>query len=328
MKLPNAGRAYTAAVLYAFIIGFSFLFVKLALEAASPLDTLAHRFTVSFAGFSVALLIVRRRVQLRAKELVKIGLLSLFYPFLFFTFQTYGLVYTTSSEAGIIHATVPILTMVLASWFLKERSTWLQKLFTLLSVAGVVSIFALKGVQLEAAGTRGIVLLLLSALSSAVYSVGARKLLKQKLHLLDITFVMNLIGFLLFNGMAVVRHASQGTLQHYFDPFAVPAFIGAILYLGILSSTGSLLLSNYALTHMKASNLSVFNNLATLITLLGGVAILHEQLANYHLLGAAMVLAGVIGVSFSGRRKMPESSRREQEDASMYGQRAGNSRFK
>ncbi|MDF2720322.1 MAG: ycxC, partial [Paenibacillus sp.] len=44
----NGNRsAYAAVILYAFIIGFSFIFVKFALIAASPLDTLAHRFTIS-----------------------------------------------------------------------------------------------------------------------------------------------------------------------------------------------------------------------------------------------------------------------------------------
>lgn len=43
-------KAYAAAIAYASIIGFSFLFVKIALESANPIDLLAHRFTVSFAA--------------------------------------------------------------------------------------------------------------------------------------------------------------------------------------------------------------------------------------------------------------------------------------
>ena len=40
-------KAYFAAIAYACIIGFSFLFVKIALESANAIDLLAHRFTVS-----------------------------------------------------------------------------------------------------------------------------------------------------------------------------------------------------------------------------------------------------------------------------------------
>ncbi|EFU43757.1 hypothetical protein PVOR_01030 [Paenibacillus vortex V453] len=302
MNTPHTGRAYAAALGYTVIIGFSFMFVKMALIVSNPLDTLAHRFTLSFIAAALALLIARRRVPLHLKRLLVIVPLAIFYPFLFFTLQTFGLVYTSSAEAGIIHATVPIFTMLLASLFLKERSGWAQKLFTVLSVTGIISIFVLKGVSFEASSMLGIVLILLSALSNAIYSVMARKL-TQKQPVLDITFIMTLIGFVLFNLMSVVQHAAQGTLMQYFDPFAHPSFVWAVLYLGVLSSLGTSLLSNYALSQLEASRMSIFNNLATVITIIGGVFFLNEQLAYYHFIGAGLVIIGVIGASFAGRSK-------------------------
>ena len=158
--------------------------------------------------------------------------LAIFYPFLFFTLQTFGLVYTSSAEAGIIHATVPIFTMLLASLLLKERSGWAQKLFTVLSVTGIISIFVLKCVSFESSSTLGIVLILLSALSNAVYSVMARKL-TQKQPVLDITFIMSMIGFVLFNLMSAVQHAAEGRLyiiltrsciRPSYGPFCISAF--------------------------------------------------------------------------------------------------------
>ncbi|MBT2763616.1 DMT family transporter [Paenibacillus sp. ISL-20] len=302
MNTSNTSRAYAAALGYTVIIGFSFMFVKLALIVANPLDTLAHRFTISFIVASLALLMARRKVKLDLKRLLTIVPLAIFYPFLFFTLQTFGLVYTSSAEAGIIHATVPIFTLLLASLFLKERSSWAQKLFTVLSVTGIISIFVLKGVSFETSSTLGIVLILLSALSNAIYSVMARKL-TQKQSVLDITFIMSMIGFVLFNLMSAAQHAAQGTLVHYFDPFLHPSFVWAVLYLGVLSSLGTSLLSNYALSQMEASRMGIFNNLATVVTIFGGVAFLNEDLAYYHVIGAALVIIGVIGNSLAGRSK-------------------------
>ena len=37
--MTNTTKAYISALLYSFIIGFSFMFVKLALTITSPLDT-------------------------------------------------------------------------------------------------------------------------------------------------------------------------------------------------------------------------------------------------------------------------------------------------
>ena len=51
--MKNTTKAYISALLYSFIIGFSFLFVKLTLTITSPLDTLAHRFTVAFIAANI-----------------------------------------------------------------------------------------------------------------------------------------------------------------------------------------------------------------------------------------------------------------------------------
>lgn len=314
MQSRQTKLAYTAAILNALIIGFSFLFVKLALQVSQPLDTLAHRFTIAFIATAILMVIKRRRIQLDFRSLLTLIPLALFYPFLFFVFQTFGLVYTTSSEAGIVNALVPIFTMLLASVFLKERSSLLQKLFTVLTVAGVVFIFVMKGVQVNSSSSLGIVLILLSALSFSSYSVLARKI-TQKIHLLDITFVMSLIGALSFNGISVIRHGLQGSMNHYFDAFTAPSFVMAILYLGVLSSLITSLLANYALKYMEASKMSIFSNVGTIFTIIGGAIFLKEQLAYYHIIGAVLVLIGVVGVSltkpggsFSKDRKAQQNS--------------------
>ncbi|WMT38797.1 DMT family transporter [Paenibacillus sp. D2_2] len=306
--------AYIAAILNALIIGFSFLFVKLALQVSHPLDTLAHRFTIAFIATALLLIITRRRIQLDFRTLLTLIPLALFYPFLFFVLQTFGLVYTTLSEAGIVNALVPIFTMLLASIFLKERSSLLQKLFTVLTVAGVVFIFVMKGVQMNSSSSLGIVLILLSALSFSSYSVLARKI-TQKVHLLDISFVMSLIGALSFNGISVIHHGLQGSMNHYFDAFTAPSFILSILYLGVLSSLMTSLLANFALKHMEASKMSIFGNVGTIFTILGGAIFLKEPIAYYHIIGAIMVLIGVVGVSltkpggsFSKAKKSRENS--------------------
>lgn len=49
--------------------------------------------------------------------------------------------------------------------------------------------------------------------------------------------------------------------------------------------------------------MGIFNNLATVVTIFGGVAFLNEELAYYHVIGAALVIIGVIGTSLAGRSK-------------------------
>lgn len=57
MKFSHKKKAYVSAILYSIIIGFSFLFSKISLTFADPLDTLAYRFTVSFIFAFVSVLL-------------------------------------------------------------------------------------------------------------------------------------------------------------------------------------------------------------------------------------------------------------------------------
>ncbi|WP_301171969.1 DMT family transporter [Brevibacillus nitrificans] len=301
-------QAILSAILNSIIVGLSFIFVKMALTVTNPIDTLAHRFTFAFAAASIPVLFGWVRLTIKPKQIGALLPLAVLYPTLFFTLQAFGLVYTTSSEAGIIQATVPIFTLLLASFLLKESSTWLQKASTFLSVSGVIYMFAMKGGAVGAGSSMGTVLILLSALSQAGYSVLARKMTRS-FHYIDITFMVSLIGFLFFNGWAVSRHLAAGELGTFWAPLGNPLFLASILFLGILSSLVTSLLNNFALSKLEASRLSVFNNLSTLVTVVAGVLFLQEQLSFYHLLGGLLIIAGVIGTNYFGMKAKRSASK-------------------
>jgi drug/metabolite transporter (DMT)-like permease len=51
------------------------------------------------------------------------------------------------------------------------------------------------------------------------------------------------------------------------------------------------------LSKIEASKMSVFGNLATLISMIAGVIFLQEQLEYYHIIGAIMIIAGILGTN-------------------------------
>ncbi|WP_350302358.1 DMT family transporter [Peribacillus frigoritolerans] len=297
--MPENKKAYFAAILYAIIIGFSFIFTKISLMEASPLDTLAHRFTMAFLIAIIFKLYRRTSVKISAKDTLKILPLVFLYPILFFTFQVFGLLYTSSSEAGIIQATIPIFTLLSASLFLKEYAGRGQKFFLYLSVMGVIFIFVMNDLQIAAHSLKGTILILLSSIAAALYNVVARKVTKQY-SLFTLTYVMTFFGFVAFNSMAIINHVINQSFSSFLLPFTSSAFLLSILYLGALSSLLTAFLSNYALSILPASKMSVFSNLATLITIMAGVIFLHESIHYYHVIGAMIILAGVIGTNYFG----------------------------
>lgn len=276
------------------------MFVKLALSVASPLDTLAHRFTIALLLATIIILSKRIPVKITFKDAIKIFSLALFYPTFFFMFQVFGLVYTSSSEAGIIQATIPIFTLILAAFILKEYASKWQTFFIILSVTGVIFIFVMNDLNMENYSVMGTVLILLSALASALYNVLARKLTKHY-SLFTLTFVMTFFGFVVFNGLSITDHMINKTLNSFFSPFASLEFIISVVYLGALSSLCTSFLSNYALSKLEASKMSVFSNLATLLTIMAGVLFLNETIHFYHIIGSIVIIVGVVGTNYIGK---------------------------
>lgn len=289
-------------MLNAAIVGFSFLFVKLALHHAGTLDTLAYRFAVSFVVMTIPVLFGKIRLNFRSYPFYRILLLATFYPVGFFAFQTFGLQRSTSSEGGILFALTPVLTMILASVYLKETTTVLQKLSIFISVIGTVFIYAMKGTGLNLSNTLGIFLLFLSCLALAGYNVMARSLLRTY-RPAEISYLMLGIGFITFLVGSLVDHAADGTLTHFIEPLSSYTFILSILYLGVMSSLVTALTANYALSKIEASKMSVFTNLSTIVSIAAGAIVLGEPVTTHHLIGSALIIAGVMGTNRFERSK-------------------------
>ncbi|UFJ39302.1 DMT family transporter [Brevibacillus humidisoli] len=294
--------AYLSAVLNAAIIGFSFLFTKMALEHAQPIDTLTYRFAVSFVVMSIPVLLGRVSLNYRGKPLYKAFLLATMYPLGFFMLQTIGLQHATSSEGGILYAFTPVLTTLLAFIFLRESITVPQMLSILLSIFGVVFIFLMKGSGIDLPNMTGVFLLFLSCLAIAGYSVLARSLLRTY-RPMEITYLMLGIGFVTFLVISLTDHVTADTLDHFVAPLASGTFIVSILYLGLMASLVTALTANYTLSKIEASKMSVFSNLSTVVSIAAGAMLLGEEIMGYHLIGSALIIAGVIGTNRLGRKK-------------------------
>lgn len=294
----NNKLAYFSATLFAFIIGLSFVFMKVALKYTNPLNILAHRFTIAFFTFLIPVLCRWTKIEIKKSDIKNILPLAIFSPMLFFAFQVYGLSYISSTEAGIIHAIVPVITLIISSVFLKEKSSSIEKISIILSVSGVIFIFIMKGINVKSANLLGIFLILLSVLSASIYTVLARKTV-QKYNFVDVTYVMIFLGFISFNALSLIDNIYRGDMGLYFKPFSNLEFTISIVFLGVLSSTFTSILSNYALSKISAPKMSVFNNLSTLITIIAGILFLEENIYYYHVIGGLFIILGVIGTNIS-----------------------------
>lgn len=310
--------AYVSAVANAAIIGLSFLFTKIALAHTDPFDTLTYRFIVSFAVISIVVWLSKIRLTtFRGKSLFYIVLLGTLYPVSFFVLQAFGLLHTTSAEGGIIHAFTPVLTLILAAIFLREKTTFIQKASILSSIAGVVFIFLMKGSTFHFLSFTGTLLLLLSCLAIAAYSVLARSLLKTH-RPIELTYVLLGFGCIAFLLASLVNHAKQGTWSSFVAPLSDGTFIVSIAYLGVMASLVTALTANYSLSKLNASKVSVFSNLSTIVSIIAGAVFLGEEVRMYHVIGSVFIIAGVIGTNYkrSGNILVDKTAKRARQSHS------------
>lgn len=281
-------KAYISAIAYSFLIGFSFMATKVTVTNAGPVIVLAHRFGIGSLVFLLYRLISKTKTSIKLSDLKVLLPLSITYPILYFLIQAMALDRISSGEVGIIFAGAPAMTLLIASVFIKERSTLLQKLGIFLSMGGVVLIFALQGISLDTSLMFGYILAVMAALVFAIYNTHARVVLKNY-KFLDVTEFLLIIGAILYNLLAIPKGFST-----YIDPFSNSEYIFGILYIGIFASVFASLTATYALTMIKASQLTIFTNLATLISIIAGVVVLGESIYWYHYLSTVLIITGVL----------------------------------
>lgn len=292
---------YIAGLVNSLIFGFSFMFTKGALDILEPIQLLAFRFTMAAIVLTMLQITGIIKINFKGKNLKPLFLLAFFQPVLYFICEVLGVKLTSSSEAGMMIALIPVFVTILASVFLKEKPKRIQLFFIVFSVLGVMFINLMKENQELSGNLLGIFLLLGAVISAAFFNILSRKSSFQ-FKPLEITFVMMWIGTVVFNGIAITQHIINNNLSNYLQPLFNPKALVSILYLGILSSVIAFFAVNYMLSKLEASQSSVFANLVTIVSIFAGVVILKEDFFWYHFVGGTMILLGVWGTNYYGSK--------------------------
>lgn len=294
-------KGYLSILLHGLFIGFSFLAVKIALSYTDALDLLSYRFTVTAIALLIVGLFNKEIKALDFRTFFQILPIGIFYPILFFLFQTFGLTVTTSSEAGIIYSMSPVMTFLVAKLLIKEKTNRTKLIFMTIAILGLVFINIMDGLRLRFSNLPGALLIVLSAFSISVYNVLIKKH-SSDFTPLQLTYIVSLQGFLIFGSVSLIKHLIQGDWKSYVTALTNPLLLLAVLYIGIFASLLSNLTASYSLMRLEATTVSLFQNLATVYIIISGVVFLNEKLYYYHYIGFAAVLAGTIGFSLFEKR--------------------------
>jgi drug/metabolite transporter (DMT)-like permease len=298
----SSGLPIFAGIGMAVIWGFSFLFTKETLDHTFPLQLLGFRF-----GAAALLLTILKwtgviRINLKGKPTSSLLLLALFQPGLYFIGETWGVKWTSASEAGMVIALVPVAIATMAAIFLKEKLNSKQILSIAASVFGVLVIVSTQGKLQFGEHLWGILALLLAVFAAGAYSVLARHS-SGKFTPLEVTFVMMWAGTVIFNVLGIGQSVFEGSSAAYLKPLQASSVLWAILYLGALSSVLAFFLSNYMFAKLPVSQTAPIFNLITVVSVFSGVVFRGEMFGWIHALGITLIVLGVWGMNVFGYNK-------------------------
>ena len=274
--------------------GLSFVWTKIAYSYCGPFTLILARLLLSAVLLTLVDAIFPRAAHSAEsrrvpgkKDLIAIGALSLFMPFLYFVGENLGLVQISPGIAAAIIALIPVATPLMARIFLKEKVGLLTIAGIMLSLGGVLLMIG-AGLASASATLAGAGLVFLAVIAAASGAVVVRGL-PSGLHPITIVKYQNIFGALLFLPLFLIFELPEAPHIQL-----APELVWSVLALAALPSTVSYVLYNNAIRVLGPSRASVYSNAVPVIAAVFSALLLGEGFGPGKLFGMAMVVGGVV----------------------------------
>ncbi len=285
-------------ILICFIWGSTWLTIKIGLEELPPLFSLSFRFLVASVVLFIFLKLFNISVPMNEKQ-VYLYLYLTFFSFLIpFSLVYWAEITIPSNLASILFSTMPFFAAIFSKFFLNEELNTIQKAGLVLGFVGVVFIFRVDTAQLGAVDFlhnkrffASMLAVVLSATLNASVLVAVKKH-GSAIHPLAINFIpLTLSGLMLLLISSIVEDWSK-------IKFGIKG-IGSVIYLGIFGSIVTFTVYYWLLKKVKAVIMSLTAFLTPVFAVLIGVFVGKENITKSVLVGASLVLIGMLFVNSS-----------------------------
>ena len=265
------------------------IFTKLLASDISAFSVITFRLLIATAFFFFLALLIKKKIKIKKNDL------KFFIPYafigIFISMAAYimAFYYTSVANAIFFLFTYPVITVILAAIFLKERITKIKTVAMVLGLIGVILLFAFqKNVSLTSNDFIGCMLALITAFAFSFYLIMTRW--STRPFYTEVSWGM-LLGFLF-------------TLPLFFL-FGEPSTILSLelmgwLYLigiGLIGTAGAYVFLDYAEDYIEASTASLLGLLQAVIAVILAFLILNEVPEIHTIVGGAfIILAGILAL--------------------------------
>lgn len=291
-----------ALIALSVIWGVNFSVIKVTLVELDPLAFNALRFVLASLTLLVFLKLtggVPFPERRHWGRIVFLGLLAnVVYQLLFI----YGVDRTSAGNAGLVLATTPVWTLVLAAVSGQEHHTfpvWGGVLTTLGGMLLVV-LAAPGGVSFADGTLSGDLLLVLAAIAWASYTVGTQSLTREygALVVTSWTLWVGTVGLVAI-GSASLWNTDLGAVSRL-------GWFG-VVYSGVLAIAVAYLIWNHGLERIGGARTAAFSNLVPVVAILAASVWLGEDPAPSQMVGALIIIAGVWIARVAGRKDLAQN---------------------
>jgi len=299
-------KALAAVIACVLFWGFSFVSIKICVAVFPPMTLGALRFGLAI----ILLFFIKQKLapeeKIRKEDLPFLAGAGLVGVTFYFFFENNGVALIPASEASIIVASIPVITLIAegikgkivsrknADSNLPKSSLGRNILIGLGALISLSGVALVAGISFSLSGTaKGYFFMAGACFSWVVYCFLTASLFNKRSRIY-IVFWQSLIGFVGFLPFAFFESSWQ-----------MPAFgvWGHVLFLGVCCSAFGYWLYSLALKDLGVGTATLFINFIPVISAIGGFFVLGERLQPLQWVGAALVLVGVyLAMAFSAKK--------------------------
>lgn len=284
---PNRSSPAPGLVVLAVIWGANFAVIKAVLAAIPPLGFNALRFPLAAIVMLGSLIALGRLALPERRDVLAIVVLGLVGNVAYQGLFIHGVDLTTAGNASLLLATSPVWTAILTTLAGHERlarGVWVGIGVTVLGMLFVVAGGA--GLTFGAQTVKGDLMMIGSALTWAIYTVGSRPLV-QRYGPLEVTAWTLWIGtpFLVVLGIPDLMGLDWSTLE--------ARHAAGVVYAGVLAISLAYLLWNRGVRQIGSARTAAYSNLVPVVALITAWIALGENPTPLQLVGTGAILIGV-----------------------------------
>jgi len=262
------------------------MWIKIALQEIGPITLVAFRATFGLLFGITVVLIQRVRLPHSYKiwaSLLLLGLTNIAIPFFLISWGEQSI---DSGVASILDATVPLFTIVIAHFLLKDDKMTTPKVLGLLvGFAGVVVLMSGDGSATKSSLT-GQAAVVLASVFYAISTILARKQTEDMPGILRSAVPLLSASAVTWMSSIIVE-----------SPVKLPGSSAtwvALLFLGVIGSGLAFVMAYYLIHEIGPTRTTMVTYLFPLGGVILGVTVLHEPLTWQLSTGAALIIASLI----------------------------------